>query len=1251
MVCYTCGEEGHISRNCTKYFQTNQSRGPPPPPRAGPPSRGPNSQFRPGGPPRATGHYGATYADEEYKDNRIERRQEEPSQESYPTNDEREAHNEQSNDAPEPESAYCSRQFERAYKGSSNKTDFTAEVVLRKDGFCQSATAIIDTGCSVSLIDEKSFRGLTPMHQDVTRSRVSIHGLEESCPLESLGTVKMTTGFTTKDGIEREAQGQYEIVDSSFRADVLIGLPMLQEIGANLNMRTMCLEFPDNGLIDLASLPPDEDDDSWDFGACYAARIDDADDDEEEEMGEQQGVIGTRYEDLVTKECPHLFAEKVSELPEAIGVNHCIELNPGSTPKKGKPYRMSRTEQKELSRQVQELTEAGIVRPSYSPYGSPAFLRKKKGGTYRMVVDYRAVNASTKIDAYPLPNIGELLRGMQGSKVFSTLDLKSGFYQIPMDGESIYKTAFVTHEGLYEFTRMPFGLTNAPATFQRQMNRILSDLPFCVIYVDDILIFSANEEEHLAHLRAVFERIERANMAMNLAKCHFGMTSIHFLGHVVNQEGVGVDPAKVEAINKIKDPTDKTGIRQFLGLTGYYRCFIPLYSIMALPLTNLTKKKNPWIWTPECSQAVKDLKSALTEAPVLRHPDWTKPFTLYTDASNTCVSGILSQKTEDDKEYVIEYYSSKLNAAELNYSITEKECLAVVKSIRRFRYYLHGPTTFHVVTDHSALVWLQTKTDLAGRLARWAMELQAYKFEITHRPGKSNNNADALTRLETEDETKEKCLFIKLAPELQCYPGGPTADIYDQPVLLQYVTTKDFPVGSTDAMKKHAQKQARHYEMRGDEIWVNERFQVPPKDQREEMVLNAHRMGHQGREATLNRLKQMEVYWPGITGAVEFATQNCRVCLSTERSTGTTVRATPGTIKVTDPFEVVGLDLVGPLTTTPDGHRYILVIVDHLTKHCETYPLANKEAPTVARAYVDYILRYARPQRILTDCGTEFVNQIMKSVNDIMQIEHSTTAPYNPQCNGLTERTNRTIIGILRKTTMDQGKEEHWDHKLPYVTHLYNTKPTATGYSPHYLLFGRRAQAVGISRVIKWTQGTVETPDVERRKKDLDAMYDTVYPAVAVRSDEVKDKRVETNSTGEATEVPNGSYVYVKINVPGGKLNVKYHGPCRVVGRTLHGLYRLQNMVGKAVNVTVRGDRLKLVTSLQANMEDKNSVTPNYEVEEIRGDKIVKGKTHYLIKWQGYDERENSWEPDDHLACMELLEEYWKEKALGAEPE
>ena len=499
-----------------------------------------------------------------------------------------------------------------------------------------------------------------------------------------------------------------------------------------------------------------------------------------------------RLEDIpVVREFPDVFPDDLPGLPPDREIDFQIELAPGTEPISRAPYRMAPAELKELKVQMEEMVNKGFVRPSTSPWGAPVLFVKKKDGSMRLYIDYRELNKVTIRNQYPLPRIDDLFDQLQGAKVFSKIDLRSGYHQLRVHDDDVPKTAFRTRYGHFEFLVMPFGLTNAPAAFMDLMNRIFRPYldQFVIVFIDDILIYSGSEEEHAEHLRIVLQILREHRLYAKLSKCQFWLDSVTFLGHIVSAEGVSVDPQKVEAILNWKPPTSVTEIRSFLCLAGYYRKFVEGFSKIAAPLTRLTRKEEPFLWSEACQQSFDELKRRLTSAPVLTLPSGQDGFAVYCDASRQGLGCVLMQ---NDK--VIAYASRQLKKHEQNYPTHDLELASVVFALRIWRHYLYG-VPCRIFTDHKSLQYLFTQKELNMRQRRWIELIKDYECTIEYHPGKANVVADALSRRPMSSLSHMRVVHLPRLIELRSLgvrleltdSGALLATFHVRPVLIDRI--------------------------------------------------------------------------------------------------------------------------------------------------------------------------------------------------------------------------------------------------------------------------------------------------------------------------------------------------------------------------------------------------------------------------------------------------------------------------------
>ena len=466
-----------------------------------------------------------------------------------------------------------------------------------------------------------------------------------------------------------------------------------------------------------------------------------------------------------------------------------------SQPIKQRPYKNPLALQAELDKQINDMLEAGIVSPSSSPWSSPIVIVPKRDGSQRICIDYRKLNKTLIKDSFPLPRIEDILATLGKAQFFTTLDLKSGYHQISVAPEDREKTAFCTRTSLYQFNVLPFGIASAPAIFQRMISKVLHGIEgkYYMAYIDNILIYSETFEDHLKHLEDVFVRLEKANLCLNKKKCHFVKSEIEYLGHIVSPQGLKPNPEKVRAIQTLDPPTTIKGVRSFLGLSGYYRNFIPKYSSVAKSLFKLTRKNKKFVWDNDTQEAFDYLKQKLIEAPILGYPDITKPYSLYTDASDFSIGGILTQDTSEG-EKVICYVSHQLTSSRLHYPVIEKECFAIIYCLTKLRQYLLGAKVT-VYTDHAPLKSLFTAEMKNTRVQRWAILLDEYQVDIKYRQGIHNGRADMLSRIRikpTENEIKESNEIIAInADEVESDLPNYEDIVFDQDVNMRFLQQHD----------------------------------------------------------------------------------------------------------------------------------------------------------------------------------------------------------------------------------------------------------------------------------------------------------------------------------------------------------------------------------------------------------------------------------------------------------------------------
>lgn len=748
----------------------------------------------------------------------------------------------------------------------------------------------------------------------------------------------------------------------------------------------------------------------------------------------------------------NFVSAKFKLMKSSLGCTHLVkhEIVTDSPPIKQRYYPVSPVVQKHIDEELNNMLNLGVIEKSNSSWSSPILLVKKKEGGYRFCVDFRKLNSVTKKDAYPIPYVSSILDRLKGAKYLSSIDIKSAFWQVPMAENSKEYTAFtVPGRGLYHFNRMPFGLCNAPAVWQRLMDKVIGvDLePYAFVYLDDVIVISSSFEQHMEILETIFTRLIEAGLTVNVEKCNFCKPELRYLGYVIDKKGLRVDPEKVSAILNIPVPTCVKDVRSFIGMASWYRRFVPHFSSIIAPLCNLLKKSNKWNWTSDCDQSFQTIKEYLVTAPILHMPDFSKRFYVQTDASSFGLGAVLSQQFSDG-ERVICYLSRSLTKQERQYSTTERECLGVLWALERLRPYLEG-TEFTVITDHHSLIWLNNLKDPCGRLCRWAVRLQQYNFEIVHRRGKDNVVPDLLSRS---------------VPVLDSVEIQENAYFNFEPDAVKdkwYLKLRD--------RIKHEPLAFRRWRVESDKIYKYVRTNMPdfsdtednwklviPKEYRSSILQKCHcppTSGHPGIFKTYRKLAA-RVFWPKMKYDVAKYVKNCEICIAHKVMQDRPAGFMGFRPSVSRPFQMISLDLMGPLPRSTKGYMYILCVCDYFSKFVLTFPLRKASAKLVCQHVEnDVFLMFGVPQYIISDNGTQFKSKEFQSLCTKYNSTILFNALYHPQ-NNPTERVNRVIKTMLSMYVEDNQRK--WDVYLSSVACAARTLVhEVTGYTPFFITFGR----------------------------------------------------------------------------------------------------------------------------------------------------------------------------------------------------
>ena len=855
-------------------------------------------------------------------------------------------------------------------------------------------------------------------------------------------------------------------------------------------------------------------------------------------------------------------------------VRHVIQTSgpPIHQPMRRLPVALKET----VDSQVETMLTQNVIRPSCSPWCSPIVMVKKKDGSWRFCVDFRKLNSVTHQDAYPLPRIDATLDSLAGSTLFSTLDLASGYWQVELNPADREKTAFSTSKGHFEFNVMPFGLTNAPATFQRLMECVLAGISGeqCLTYLDDIIVFSATFQEHIQRLEAVFGHLKAANLKLRPEKCHFAKQQVSYLGHIISSEGIRPDPGKISAISNLAPPADVKQLKQFLGLSNYYRKYIQSYAAIAEPLYKLLRKNSPgFIWNTQCQTAFDTLRQMLITQPILAFPDFTMPFIVSTDASGTAIGAILSQ-VQGGTERVIAYWSRQLQKAERNYSTVEREALAVVSAIKEFYPYLYG-FSFTVVTDHNPLTHLKAMKDTGGRLTRWIMFLQQFNFDVKYKQGSTHTNVDALSRQPPSSPvsviTDESPLPTNVEDLIKAQMEDPLLGaLYSH--LSQDMPPPKVPPGLRRCFLDD-RVLCRHYKESATGT-IHTQY-VIPKALQATVLRETHNLGHLGIKKTLEAVKT-RFYWPGYEADVEKWIKCCDQCQK-RNPPQPSVPAPLGTIQATRPFERISWDIMGPLPVTPRGNQYILVVTDIFTKWIEAFSLADTTAVTLAKVLVDEVIcRYGVPTHLHSDQGANLCSAVIHELSHLLGIHTTRSSAYHPEGNGQVERCNRTLEAMLAKVT---EYHQDWDLYLPKVLFAYRSSlHETTGFTPYHLNFGRSPQLP-----VDLMLGRVNKTKLQSYPKFVSQTHQYLTQAYSLarksRSQHHLRQKEAHDSKGTAAELQVGDVVwlYTPVVRKGNtrKFSSFWKGPYTIIDRVGPVNYKLQ-LVGGTQSLVVHRNRIKL---------------------------------------------------------------------------
>jgi RNase H-like domain found in reverse transcriptase/Reverse transcriptase (RNA-dependent DNA polymerase)/Integrase zinc binding domain/Chromo (CHRromatin Organisation MOdifier) domain/Integrase core domain/Retroviral aspartyl protease len=978
----------------------------------------------------------------------------------------------------------------------------------------------------------------------------------------------------------------------------------------------------------------------------------------------------------------HEFADvfsrkEANKLPPHRPYDHRIPLQEGTAPPFGPIYNLTAEELKTVREYIEKHLKTQFIRHSQSPCSAPILFTKKPDGTLRLCVDYRGLNKLTIKNRYSLPLIGQILDQVVNARFFTSLDMRDGYHRLRVAEGEEWKTAFRCRYELFEYQVMPFELCNAPGTFQHFTNDTFSDFldEFLAIYLDDLLIYSRTLKEHKVHVRRVLERLREAELYVKPEKCQFHVQEVSFLGYLISEKGIRMDPAKVEAITQWPTPTSVHDIQVFLGFANFYRRFIKRFSRIILPITILLKKGVKFKWSTKAQRAFDDLKTAFTTAPILRHYDPSRDVILETDSSDRAFGAVASQRGDDGILYPIAFYSRKLNAAELNYEIYDKEMLAIVETMDRWRHYFEGSghkTT--IITDHKNLLWFTETKVYNRRQARWAEKMSRFDFVIMFRPGKLGGKPDALSRRPDYMQgnasiPSQETIFLRSDQvDTSLLDQGTNAAFFtlneatiqsidmdtDLIQSIKDALPNDPNIGpylellkdTTSPRDEDVKAYLEPFSIHDNGLILRNGLIYIPEDPKIKLQIlqsrhDSRTSGHLGHEKTLELITR-DYYWPRMRQFVKEYINTCDTC-ARNKSPRQKPHGTLHPLPIPSaPWSSVSMDYIVELPPS-NGYNAVYVCVDRLTKMAHFSPTTTEiTAEETANLYLQHIFKHhGLPTDIVSDRGPQFTAKFTAKLLELLDIKGNKSTAFHPQSDGQTERVNQVLEQYLR--IFCDYQQENWCQLLPLAEFAYNNAQHAsTKVSPFYANYGYHPRCT--LRILHPNDKDLPTnPAAENLIEKLKTVHTELRKTLEIaqaRYKEQYDSQVKPNPPFKVGDLVWLSRKNITTTRPTQKLDYRQLGPykiLKIVGESqlafklelsshmkIHPVFHTSLLRPYRAN-TIPGRRQPPPPHVEIDGQIE------YVVKEILDSRIRYRKLEYYIDWDGYLPSERTWEPAAHL--------------------